>query len=165
MAGVTETILPFRPRIPGWHGFPSACNNFILWPCEVDVLRSSVVFACATFHACLSLCWKQCVESFLNATSWPKMAKDVVIGTRASPSFSLSISDPPGALDHNALHFPGRSWRFIPWSAWDISSNMVAAWSLVAAKTVTSSAYARTETLTLRLPGFNSAPHIGFSTN
>ena len=55
------------------HGLTSACNNFNLMAWEVEVLLNSVAFACAAFQACLNLCWKQCVESFRNATSWPRI--------------------------------------------------------------------------------------------
>ena len=91
------------------HGLTNAWRSLILKACDVVVLRKSVELACAVFHACLSLCLKQCIESFLKATSWPRMTRDEVIGTRASPNLILIVSDPSSDSDHNALHFSGRS--------------------------------------------------------
>ena len=51
------------------HGLTNACSNLNLIAWDVDVLLKSGAFACAAFQACLNLCWKQCVESFLKATS------------------------------------------------------------------------------------------------
>ena len=84
------------------HSLTNAWRSLILEACEVVVLRRSVEFACAVLHACLSLCLKQCAESFLNATSYPKMTRDDVIGIRVSPNIIFTVSDPLGASDNNA---------------------------------------------------------------
>jgi hypothetical protein len=78
------------------------------------------------------------------------------------PRLIFAASVPAGASDQRALHFSGRSGRFIPSKAAVISLIIEEAWFLDAAKTVILSAYASNVILSRGCDGSISAPILYF---